>query len=363
MKKLDWFIIKKFLGTYVFMIGIVMSISIIFDVSEKLRDFMNPENNLTFFKIITAYYPYFFIHYANMFSSLIIFLSVLWFTSFMSQRSEIIAILSNGVSFLRLSRPYIIASSFLLIISVLMNHYVAPFANKNRLDFENQFTKYNVNFRDAHLEVNKGTIVSYRQFLGNTTTVRRLWVENWVEKDDGRWELVSDMQVERAVGDSINNNWLLKNVFIRKLGEINDEVIIKKKIDTVLSFNIGDLGQRNEITFAMTTPELTNYRKKEEKKGNSVAHIDISKYERTAYPFAAYVLTIIGISVASRKSREGVGKNLVIGLCCGLVYVFFMKMTTVAAVNIGWNTLLAVWFPNILFSILAMLLYWKRLRA
>ena len=363
MKKLDWFIIKKFLGTYVFMIGIVMSISIIFDVSEKLRDFMNPENNLTFLKIITAYYPYFFIHYANMFSSLIIFLSVLWFTSFMSQRSEIIAILSNGVSFLRLSRPYIIASSFLLIISVLMNHYVAPLANKNRLDFENQFTKYNVNFRDAHLELNKGTIVSYRQFLGNTTTVRRLWVENWLEKDDGRWELVSDMQVERAIGDSINNNWILKNVFIRKLGEINDEVITKKKIVTVLSFNISDLGQRAEITFAMTTPELTNYRKKEEKKGNSVAQIDISKYERTAYPFAAYVLTIIGISVASRKSREGVGKNLVIGLCCGLVYVFFMKMTTVAAVNIGWNTLLAVWFPNIFFAVVAMLLYLKRLRA
>ena len=148
MKKLDWFIIKKFLGTYVFMIGIVMSISMIFDVSEKLRDFMNPDNNLTFFQILLDYYPYFFIHYANMFSSLIIFLSVLWFTSFMSQRSEIVAILSNGVSFLRFSRPYLLASSFLLIISVLMNHFVAPYANKNRLDFENQFTRYNVHFKD-----------------------------------------------------------------------------------------------------------------------------------------------------------------------------------------------------------------------
>ena len=136
MKKLDWFIVKKFLGTYVFMIAVVMSISIIFDVSEKLKDFMNPENNLTFYKIITQYYPYFFIHYANLFSSLFFFLSVLWFTSFMAQRLEIVAILSSGISFWRFSRPYIIASSFLLIISVLMNHYVAPFANKNRLTFE-----------------------------------------------------------------------------------------------------------------------------------------------------------------------------------------------------------------------------------
>ena len=337
MKKLDWFIVKKFLGTYVFMIGVVMSISMIFDVSEKLKDFINPENNLTFYKIITEYYPYFFIHYANLFSSLIIFLSVLWFTSFMAQRLEIVAILSNGVSFWRFSRPYIIASSFLLIISVLMNHYVAPYANKNRLDFENKFTKYNVNFKDVHLEISEGTIVSYRQFIGNTTTVRRLWVENWKENENGQWELESDMQVERAVGASVLYNWKLKNTFI------------------------SDLGQRSEITYAMTTPELIKYRTKEENKGNSVAQIDISKHERTAYPFAAYILTIIGISVASRKSREGVGKNLVIGLCCGLVYVFFMKMTTVAAVNIGWNTILAVWFPNILFSIVAIFLYYKRI--
>ena len=231
MKKLDWFIVKKFLGTYVFMIGVVMSISIIFDVSEKLKDFINPENNLTFYKIITEYYPYFFIHYANLFSSLIIFLSVLWFTSFMAQRLEIVAILSNGVSFWRFSRPYIIASSFLLVISVLMNHYVAPYANKNRLDFENKFTKYNVNFKDVHLEVSQGTIVSYRQFIGNTTTVRRLWVENWKENENGQWELESDMQVERAEGDSVLYNWKLKNTFIRKIGKINDELITRKLID------------------------------------------------------------------------------------------------------------------------------------
>jgi len=363
MKKLDWFIVKKFLGTYVFMIAVVMSISIIFDVSEKLKNFMDPENDLTFYKIITEYYPYFFIHYANLFSSLIIFLSVLWFTSFMAQRLEIVAILSSGVSFWRFSRPYIIASTFLLLISVIMNHYVAPFANKNRLSFENKFTRYNVNFKDVHLEINRGTIVSYRQFLGNTTTVRRLWVEDWKENENGQWELKSDMQVERAYGDSLLNNWKLKNVFIRKIGPLNDIIITKKIIDTVLPFNITDLGQRAEITFAMTTPELIEYQKKEEAKGSSTAHIEISNHERTAYPFAAYILTVIGISVASRKSREGVGKNLVIGLCCGLVYVFFMKMTTVAAINVGWNTLLAVWFPNILFSIVAVYLFYKRLQS
>ena len=186
--------------------------------------------------------------------------------------------------------------------------------------------------------------------------------ENWKEKSENEWELLSDMQVERAFGDSVTNHWTLNNVFIRKLGKKKDDIRFEKQIDTNLTFNLLDLGQRAEINFAMTTPELIQYRKKEEEKGNHVAHIDISKYERTAYPFAAYVLTIIGISVASVKSREGVGKNLVIGLCCGLVYVFFMKMTSVAAVNIGWNTLLSVWFPNIIFSTFALILFYRRLK-
>ena len=116
-----------------------------------------------------------------------------------------------------------------------------------------------------------------------------------------------------------------------------------------------------EIMYGYPSSEFLDELKKEENKGNSIAQIDISRHERTAYPFAAYILTVIGISVASRKSREGVGKNLVIGLCCGLVYVFFMKMTTVAAVNIGWNTILAVWFPNIFFSIVAIFLFYRRL--
>jgi lipopolysaccharide export system permease protein len=362
MKKLDLFIIKKFLGTYIFMLFVVMSISIIFDISEKLRDFMNIDNNLSVKEIAFDYYPYFFIHYANMFSSLIIFLAVLWFTSFMAQRSEIIAILSNGVSFWRLSRPYMIASTILLAISLLANHYIAPTANKHRLDFENKYTRYNVNFRNVHLEVKEGTIVSYKQFLGNTTTVRRMWIENWKETTENKWELVSDMQVEKAYGDSISHLWTLNNVFIRYINKDNENIKSIETIDTVLNFNIGDLGQRSEITFAMTTPELIEFYKKEETKGNQITNIKIAIQERTAYPFAAYILTIIGISVASRKSREGVGNNLVIGLGFGLVYIFFMKMAAVASVNIGLAPVLAVWIPNLIFSLIAIYLYYKRIK-
>ena len=360
MKKLDLYIIKKFLGTYVFMIMVVMSISIIFDISEKLSDFMDPENELSIADIVLGYYPYFFIHYANLFSSLIIFLSVLWFTSFMSQRSEIIAILSNGISFWRFSRPYMIASTFLLVISLFMNHLIAPIANQNRLEFENLYTNYNVNFKDVHLEIKKGTLVSYRQFVGNKTMVRRMWIEQWEEVANNKWILKSDMQVEKAYGDSVSNNWELNNVFIRQVNNTNEETQFYNQIDTTLNFNLTDLGHRSEITFAMTTPELVKFRKKEEQKGNATTFIDIAKYERSAYPFAAYILTIIGISVASVKSREGVGKNLVIGLGFGLVYIFFMKMTTVAATNIGLYPIVAVWVPNLIFSCIALYLFYRR---
>ncbi len=280
----------------------------------------------------------------------------------MAQRSEIIAILSNGVSFWRFSRPYMIASTLLLILSLFMNHYIAPLANRNRLDFENKYTHYNVNFKDAHLEIEKGTIVSYRQFIGNTTTVRRMWIEHWKENKENVWELKSDMQIEKAVGDSLSNSWILSNVFIREINGSNEEMKFFDQIDTVLNFNIRDLGQRNNITFAMTTPELVKYRNKEEQKGNPTIHVDITKYERTAYPFAAYILTIIGISVASLKSREGVGRNLVVGLGFGLIYIFFMKMTTVAAMNIGLYPILAVWVPNILFAFIALYLFYNRIR-
>lgn len=204
-------------------------------------------------------------------------------------------------------------------------------------------------------------MVSYRQFIGNKTIVRRMWIEQWKEIEENNWVLKSDMQIEKAYGDSLTNNWKLNNVFIRTINESNETTRFYNEIDTTLSFNITDLGHRSEITFAMTTPELVKFRKKEEVKGNSTTFIDISKYERSAYPFAAYILTVIGISVASVKSREGVGRNLVIGLGFGLVYIFFMKMTTVAATNVGLSPILAVWVPNLLFSIVALQLFYKRL--
>jgi lipopolysaccharide export system permease protein len=364
LKKLDLYIIKKFLGTYVFMIMAVMSIAMVIDVSEKLRDFTDESNNLGFLDVALGYYPYFFLHYVNLFSSLIIFLAVLFFTSFMAQRSEVIAILSNGVSFARFTRPYMIVSTFLLLIALMMNHFVVPHSNKKRLAFESKnITLVEGKFKKVTVEIDSNTIVRFNHINTRHNRVDRLWVEKWRTNDKGVYELTSDMQVNAAKGDSVLYKWELNNVFIRRISDSGEVIKRYDKVDTLLNFNTKDLAQRSNIMEAMNTPELIKFRNREKEKGSTMlTSIEIVLYERTAYPFATYILTLIGVAVSSRKSREGVGKNLIVGLIASVTYIFFMKMTTVASTNVGLAPRIAVWVPNILFAIVAVFLYLKRVK-
>lgn len=345
------------------MIMIVMSISIVIDVSERLRDFTKPDSELTFGMIALEYYPYFFIHYMNLFSSLIIFLAVLVFTSMMASRSEIIAILSNGVSFRRFTRPYLVVSTLLLVFSLLSNHYWVPHANKKRIDFENKYIWTTSNINNINLQLDDSTIVHYKSFSPISSTVNRLWVESWKFNDKGVYEMYKDIQVNMAYGDSLSNKWELKNVFIRYINDSAEVVEQIKSVDTVLHFSISELGFVNNAMEAMTTDELIKYRDKQKERGsNNLTAIEIVLYERSAYPFAAYILTILGVAVASRKSREGVGKSIFTGLLICFLYIFFMKMTTVAATNVGLSPAIAVWVPNFIFAIIAILLFWNRVR-
>lgn len=345
------------------MIIVVMSISIVIDISERLRDFTNPETDLTVWKIATEYYPYFFIHYMNLFSSLIIFLAVLFFTSMMASRSEIIAILSNGVSFRRFTRPYLVVSTILLVFSLLSNHYWVPDANKRRIDFESKYIWPPGPMENTNLQVDDSTIVHYNRYSPLDHSVTRLWVENWKRDENGLYTMYKDMQVHLALGDSLSNNWTLNKVFVRYINDSSEVVKLIPKVDTTLHFNIKELGIENNKMVAMTTPELLNYLDKQRKKGaNNVVSIELTLHERTAYPFAAYVLTLLGLSVASRKSREKVGKSIALGLVISFTYIFFMKMTAVAATNIGLSPALAVWVPNVFFALIATWVYFDRMK-
>lgn len=345
------------------MIVVVMSISIVIDISERLRDFTKPDTDLTVWKIATEYYPYFFIHYMNLFSSLIIFLAVLFFTSMMAQRSEIIAILSNGVSFIRFARPYLVVSTLLLLFSLASNHFWVPEANKRRIDFENKYIWPVHAIDNTNLQIDDSTIVHYSRYSPLDNSVSRLWVENWREDENGLYTMYKDMQVHIALGDSLSNNWSFTKVFIRYINDSSEIVKIMPQVDTVMNFNVKELGIENNAMVAMTTPELIKYLDKQKNKGaNNVVNVQLTLHERTAYPFAAYVLTLLGLSVASRKSREGVGKSIFFGLIVSFAYIFFMKMTTVAATNVGLSPAIAVWVPNIMFAIVAFFVFYNRMR-
>ncbi len=348
--KIDKYIIKKFLGTFFFIFVLLMSISMVFDISEKLTEFL--ERNASWYDIFTIYYSNFIIYYGFQFVYMINFISVIWFTSKMAQNSEIIPILGAGISFRRFLRPYFISATLLVILTIVMYNFVLPPSNKARLEFEENY--YRTHFvSKGRMTVKPGLMVSYLAYDVFTKTITDLEVEKW-NGDKLETKLVS----KKAYGDSITDQWNLKFYNVRIFGEFNDQYYEGTNIDTNLNFTLGDLIYRENVIEAMNYSQLNTFIEQEKMKNSDrIPMYEIEKYNRFASPFAIYILTLIGVSVSSRKSRGGMGANLAIGLGICVVYVFSMKMTTVAALNVGFPPLLAVWLPNIIFAIIAVFLY------
>lgn len=356
MKKLDLYIIKKFLGTFFFMLAVIMSIAIVFDVSEKLEKLV--KNQAPFSAIIFDYYLNFALYYGNLFSSLLIFLSVLLFTSQMAQRSEIIAILASGVSFRRMLFPYFIGASVLVGMSLFFTHYQLPIANQTRLDFENQYLNrtYKIVDKNLHRQIDPETIAYFRTFNAESNFGSKFSMERW----DSEGELTFKLLGERASYDTSTGVWHIENYYKRILTDGDHIITHGAKMDTIIPLKPTDFGQRLNIASTMSTKALTDFIEEERKKGSDkTVHFEIEKHQRTSYPFATYVLTIIGVSIASRRSRGGIGGHLAIGVLTAVTYIFAMKVTTVAATNAGLNPLLAVWIPNMFYFVIGVYLYTK----
>lgn len=340
------------------MLLLLMSISVVFDISQKIKDFVS--NNLTASEIFFGYYVHFIVFYSNMFGSLIIFLAVIWFTSIMASRTEIIPVLSGGVSFNRFLYPYFIAASILFVFSLIMNHWIVPYSNQKRTDFESRNTRFHVTKRNTFLEPNKGTLVYFDETDIRSFYTYNLWIENWELDKDNNWKLKSTLQAKTADGDSTTNRWELFGIFIREINEGKEIIKRIEYTDTVLPFKGIDLGQRDESAIALNTKELNEFRKREIEKGSeTVVNIDIERYQRTAMPFATYILTLIGVCVSSQKTRGGIGLNIALGLSVVMLFLFFQRMGHVAAVNSGLHPIIAVWLPNIIFGIVGFVFYKK----
>jgi lipopolysaccharide export system permease protein len=355
LKILDKYIIKKFLTTFFFMILVVMLLSIIFDLAERIQEFIERQAPLS--TIMIDYYLNFFFYYANMFSSLILFISVIWFTSKMAQNSEIIPMLNSGKPRSRLLRPYMIATSVVVLISLAMNHFILPGANKKRLDFEEQYYRIRMIVSNYYAEINESETIFFRMYNSDDG-----YLESFgMAMRDESGNLKRLVKANKAYNED-GETWTLEGYLVRDIGPLNDKIRYGEFMDTIFPFSIEDMAHRDNIVETMDYKQLSEFIQREQRKGSDeVAKHQLSKYQRTSYPFAAFVLTLIGFSVSSRKSRGGIGAHLALGLLIVFAYIFFMQITSVAAINVGFPALLASWLPNIIFGVLALVLYrWSR---
>ena len=356
MKKLDLYIIRKFLGTFFFMLGMIMSIAIVFDISEKLHKFVRAQAPIS--EVIFDYYLNFVFYYGNLFSSLLIFLAVLLFTSQMAQRTEIVAILAGGVSFKRILLPYFIAATILVIMSLYFTHYQLPIANQTRLNFENTYLrgKFKINDKNLHRQYDPHTIAYFESFSTINNIGYKFSIEEWNDDGSLKYKLMAD----RARYDSLKNSWLIENYYERYYTDQGEELKSGRRKDTTLTLKPKDFGQRLEVASTMGYKELNDFIEAERQKGSDkTIHYEIEKHQRTSLPFATYILTLIGVSIASRKARGGIGVHLAVGVFIAVTYIFALKVTTVAATNAGMNPILAVWLPNLFFLVIGIFLYFK----
>lgn len=357
MSIIDRYIIKKFLSTFFFMLGIIMLFATVFDIAEKLSEFISNEAPID--GIIFDYYFNFILFYGNMFSSMIIFLSVIWFTSKMASETEIVPILFSGKPIIRFYRPYIIGATILMLISLFMNHFVVPDANKKRLAFENKYYRNLLVVEDYNAEFPGHKHVYFKMFLEAENRASNFIIQEFDENKKIKYFL----KARYAKNDVNSNKWTFEDYYEKTFESPKGILKTGYKKDTILPFQMQEMTHRENIAESMNYSELKKMIEREELKGSDrVPLYKIEFYQRTSYPFAAYILTIIGVTVSSRKRRGGIGKNIALGLLFVFIYIFSMKMMTVSAVNLGVSVPLAVWVPNILFTGIAILFFLRSQR-
>jgi lipopolysaccharide export system permease protein len=284
-------------------------------------------------------------------------LAVLLFTSRLAHRTEVIAMLSGGVSFPRIMWPYFLAATFLTGLSLIINHNVLPAANKVRLAFEEEHIRatFRVDAKHIHREIAPGSIAYFESFNAQEKMGFRFSLEQW----DGD-SLTKKLTSDRAQYDSVAGHWRVSDYLLRTIDGQKEHIVKGHMLDTIINLKPSDLGQRWESSMAMSWTELNAYIKAKQAQGDgSLMPFLIEKHQRTSYPFATYIFTLIGVSIASRKVRGGTGLHLALGVLLILLYIFAMKLTTVAATNAGLDPFIAVWIPNVLFTLVGIWIYRK----
>ena len=353
LKKIDVYIIKKFLGTYFFAIIIIISIAVVFDISEKVEDFIEKSAPLN--AIAFDYYLNFIPYFANLFSSLFTFIAVIFFTSQMAYNTEIIAILSSGVSFGRMMYPYLISALVIALMSFVLMAYIIPPANATRKDFEYKYIKNPVRNtdKDIHRQIEPGLFI-YMKSYNTTNDVGYKFSMERFEAGVLKSKLISDY----VKWDSTISKWTVSNYYIRDIDSLGENITTGSKLDTALNMHPEEFKRMQNFTETMNLNQLNKYIEQQYMQGaDNVVELLIDKYQRFAYPFSTFILTLIGVSLSSRKVRGGIGMHIGFGLLLSFSYILFMRFTTMFAISGSMNPLFAVWFPNIIYTIISIFLY------
>ena len=358
IKRLDWYIIKKFIGTYLYSILLIISIAIVFDVNENLARFAQYHAPLK--AIVFDYYANFVPYFANLFSPLFVFIAVIFFTSKLASNSEIISILAAGVSFKRLMRPYMISCVLISALSYYLSSNVIPHGTVIRQNFEALYknkTK-NTSADNVMLNVNKGVIAYIQHYDNNYKRGYGFSLDKFNNK-----KLVSHMTASEIQYDTISETkykWTVSNWKIRKLEGLKEQITTGTQKDTVIMMEPTDLVYSKGQQETFTSAELKDYISKQIDRGSSnVVQYQVEYYKRIATSFASFILTTIGLSLSARKRKGGMGLYLGIGLALSFGYIMLQTVSATFAINANTPPMIAAWIPNIIFAIVAYFCYKK----
>lgn len=359
LKRIDRYIIVKFLGTYFFSIVLIISIGVVFDFNENVDRFT--ESHAPWRAIVMQYYLNFIPYYANLFSALFVFISVIFFTTKLTDGSEFIAMISAGISYRRLLLPYMISSAVIAAMTFYLGAEVIPRSSIKRLAFENTYKKRKKNptyAEKVQLQVDTGVIAYMEHFDGIVKTGRHFSLDKFENK-----KLVSHLSATSAVYDTLSDvryQWHLNDVTIRELRGLREKITHYDRLDSIIRMEPQDfLFIRNQQE-TMTNAELREYIDKQRNRGSgNLSIFEVEYYKRYASPLAAFILSSIGMSLSSRKRKGGMGFSLGIGIALSATYILLQGLSATFSTNAGMHPALAAWMPNILYTFIAIYLYYK----
>ncbi|TDN84692.1 lipopolysaccharide export system permease protein [Salegentibacter sp. 24] len=358
MKILDWYILKRYLGTFSLMLLLFIPIGITVNLAEKIGKIL--ANEVPFIEVV-FYYIDFTIYFANLLFPLFLFLSVIWFTSKLANNTEIIAFLSSGVSFWRFLRPYLVGATIVCIFALILGMFLAPKASKGFNEFKYEYLKKDIETketRDVYRQINDNEYIYASHFQPLTNSARNFTLEHF-EGNKLQFK-ISASSLRFNEEDSI---YSLTNVDKRIVGVDGDSIIHQNKLDTILPFEFDELTPDAYIAETLNYSELNEFIETERRRGSgNINRYLVVAYKRWSLPVSAFILTIIAVAVSSMKRRGGMGVNLAVGITLAFVFIFFDKVFGTMAEQSTFSPLIAVWFPNITFGILAIFLLYRAKR-